>query len=139
IMIAVPFAGAAAVVALRLSGIPVALPIYVGLIILCGLVINVNIVMVHTINSLREKGESLKQAVRMGAQQRLRPIMMTVLTTVCGSLPMLLDSGAGSSVWSPFALTLACGLSSAALFSLVLTPTLYTAMAWVELRFKRAT
>ncbi len=128
IMVAVPFALGGVVAGLRITGTPVAMPVYLGMIVLCGLVINVNIVMAHAINDRIRGGDPIEQAVRGGAQRRFRPILMTVLSTVCGALPMMLDRGAGSSMWAPFALTLATGMITATVFSLILTPPLFMAV-----------
>lgn len=127
IMVAVPFAGAGVVMALHLVGVVVNVPVYVGMIVLCGLVINVNIVMIHTMNKRVEAGESPGSAVIEGATRRLRPILMTALTTTLGALPMSIDRGAGSHLWGPLALTISVGVLSSALFSLLLTPLLYSA------------
>ena len=134
IMIAVPFALGGVVIALRIAGIPVALPTYVGMIILCGLAINVNIVMVHAMKRRREAGDPPEAAARAGARRRLRPILMTVMTTVCASLPMLFDTGSGSSLWSPLALSLAAGIAASAIFSLVMTPTMYITLEELKTR-----
>jgi len=125
IMAAIPFGAASAACALYLLDIPVTLPVYVGFMILCGLIVNVNVVMIHTINRLRAEGQPLNDAVNNGAQRRLRAILMTVATTVCASLPLLFDHGAGSSIWSPFALTLASGMAVTGIVSLTATPVLY--------------
>jgi hydrophobic/amphiphilic exporter-1 (mainly G- bacteria), HAE1 family len=139
-MAAVPFAAAGVVVALKISGNPINLPVYVGMIILCGLVLNVNIVMVYTMNTLKRKGANLEYAVFQGARRRLRPILMTSLTAVCGSIPMILDRGSGAYLWAPFALTLASGMLTSAIFSLALTPILYSAIQnardWIFSRSK---
>lgn len=134
VLTAVPFGAAGAVMALRLLDVSVTLPVYVGMIILCGLVMNVNIVMVYTINSRMRSGEKLDDSVKNGAFRRLRPIVMTVLTALGGSTPMLFDHGSGSQLWFPFAVTLAAGMTSAGLFSLVLTPTLFTAVESIRRR-----
>jgi HAE1 family hydrophobic/amphiphilic exporter-1 len=127
IMVAVPFAGAAVVMALHLVGAVVNIPVYVGMIVLCGLVINVNIVMIHTMDKRVDTGESPGPAVIDGAARRLRPILMTALTTTLGALPMSIDRGAGSYLWAPLALTISVGVLSSSLFSLLLTPLLYSA------------
>jgi len=135
IMAAVPLGAVSAASALYLLGIPVSLPVYVGFMILCGLIVNVNVVMVYTINRMRREGQSVDEAVANGAQRRLRAILMTVATTVGASLPLFLDQGPGSSIWSPFALTLASGMAVSGILSLALTPVLYktleTTSAWV--------
>jgi cobalt-zinc-cadmium resistance protein CzcA len=110
------------------------MPVYMAGIILCGLVINVNIVMVYTINSLLKGGAPLETAVWGGVERRLRPILMTVSAAVCGSLPMLFDRGTGSWLWAPFALTLAAGTTVSAIFSLLVTPMLYKALERLKQR-----
>jgi HAE1 family hydrophobic/amphiphilic exporter-1 len=137
IMIALPFSVCGAIIALTLLKIPVSLPVYVGIMILCGLAVNVNVVMVYTISGFRREGTSLDEAVSRGSRRRLRPILMTVLTTSLAALPMLLDRGEGSSLWSPFALTLASGIVTGTLFSLVLTPLLYKHMERLKERIGR--
>jgi hydrophobic/amphiphilic exporter-1 (mainly G- bacteria), HAE1 family len=137
IMTAIPFGACGAVIVLRFFDIPVSLPVYVGMMILCGLIVNVNVVMTYTINRFRREGMPVEQAVAAGTQRRLRAILMTVVTTLLASLPMLLDRGAGSSMWSPFALTLASGIFTGALFALVLTPVLYNSMERLKQRFAR--
>lgn len=124
IMTAVPFAGGGVVLASWLLGFSISLPVYVGMVILCGLVINVNIVMVHAIDDRRLAGACLEEAVESGALRRLRPILMTVMTTVGGALPLIFDTGRGSEIWRPLALALSAGVAVSAVFSLVLTPTL---------------
>jgi len=128
IMTAVPMGVSGAVIALKLLGIAVSLPVYVGLLILCGLIVNVNVIMVYTMNRLVREGASPQRAAKEGAQKRIRAVLMTVLTTFFASLPMMLDRGPGSSLWSPFALTLATGFITGALFSLAITPGLYESL-----------
>lgn len=125
VMLAAPLAGAGVVLALTLGGLPVNMPVYLGVIILCGLVVNVGIVMLDAMASLRAQGHPPREAARLGALRRLRPVLMTTLSTTAASLPLLLDRGTGSSAWSPLALTLAAGLAPSALFSLLLTPALF--------------
>jgi len=136
IMTAAPFAAGGVVLALTLLGFSVNLPVYMGMIILCGLLANVNIVLVYAINDRRNLGVPAEVAVIEAGRRRLRPILMTTLTTVCASLPMLLDRGTGSATWVPFALTLAAGLTASALFSLFLTPTAYLMMVRAEARIR---
>ncbi len=137
IMSAAPIGLAGAALVLRLFDVHVSLPVYVGLMILCGLIVNVNVVLIYTINRLVREGVGLQEAVVKGTEMRFRPVVMTVLTTVCASMPMLLDQGAGASVWSPFALTLGAGLVSGSAFSLILTPTLYRCTAMLNSRLRR--
>jgi multidrug efflux pump subunit AcrB len=137
IMTAIPFGACGAVIVLRVFGIPVSLPVYVGMMILCGLIVNVNVVMTYTINRFRLDVMPDEHSVAAGTQRRLRAILMTVVTTLLASLPMLLDRGAGSSMWSPFALTLASGIFTVALLALVLTPILDFSMESLIQMFAR--
>lgn len=132
----VPFAAVGVIAASLLVGFPITRPVYMGIIILCGLVINVNILMIYSANDRRRAGETPEKAITRGAQRRLQPILMTTLTTVCAAFPMLLDRGTGSSMWAPFALTLASGLTAAALVSPVLTPAMYIAALRLENRIR---
>ena len=125
IMAAAPPAAAGAAAALWALGYPVDQPVYLGGILLCGLVVNVNIVMLDAMERLRRTGLDAARAARLGAGRRLRPVLMTTLSTLAASLPLLLDQGVGSSAWSPLALTLAAGLAASALVCLLLTPVLY--------------
>ncbi|MCA1959706.1 MAG: efflux RND transporter permease subunit [Desulfomonile sp.] len=136
IITAAPFAVGGVVLALMLLGYPVNLPVYLGFIILLGLVANVNIVLVYAINDSLRTGATPEDAVTAGARRRLRPILMTTLTTVGAALPMLLDRGTGSSTWGPFSLALVAGLTSASLFSLVLTPAAYVAILRLSRRVR---
>jgi HAE1 family hydrophobic/amphiphilic exporter-1 len=98
---------------------------------------NVNIVLVYAINDYLRAGAPPEIAVVEGARRRLRPVLMTTVTTVFTALPMLLDRGTGSSTWGPFAVTLSSGLLASALFSLVLTPAAYLAMVRLEKGLRR--
>jgi len=134
IMTAVPFAAGGVILALTVFGYSVNVPVYMGMLILCGLLANVNIVLVYAINDRLRLGIPAEIAVPDAGRRRLRPILMTTFTTVFASLPMLLDRGAGSATWAPFALTLAAGLTASAFFSLVFTPVAYLMMVRTESR-----
>jgi HAE1 family hydrophobic/amphiphilic exporter-1 len=134
VMTSIPCAAAGVAVASFVVGFPITRPVYMAMIILCGIVINVNILIIYAINARIAEGDPPETAVKRGALRRLRPLMITTLTTVAGSVPMLLDTGQGSSLWNPFAITLAAGLTSASAVSLVLTPPLYLCMLRAESR-----
>lgn len=125
ILATAPPAAAGVLLALRLAGLPVDLPVYLGGILLSGLVVNVGIVMFYAMDRLRRDGLAPAEAARQGALRRLRPVLTTTLSTAAAALPLLIDSGAGSGAWAPLALTLASGVVASALISLVLTPALY--------------
>jgi HAE1 family hydrophobic/amphiphilic exporter-1 len=99
--------------------------VFLGLIMLAGIVVNNAIVLVDYINQLRKKGLTKLDAIRQAGQARLRPILMTSATTVLGLLPMALGWGDGSEIRTPMAVTVIAGLISATLLTLVVIPTVY--------------
>jgi hydrophobe/amphiphile efflux-1 (HAE1) family protein len=125
IIIGVPFASVGVVVGLLLAGLPVSTPVWLGMIMLAGIVVNNAIVMVEYIEILRERGQELMTAIREAAGLRLRPILMTTLTTVAGMLPLALGLGEGAEMLQPLAVVIVYGLSFSMLVSLLLIPALY--------------
>jgi HAE1 family hydrophobic/amphiphilic exporter-1 len=137
IMTAVPFAVGGSVMALSLTGNTVSMPVYTGVLALCGLVVNMNIMLAFAINDRLRAGADEETAVLEGTQRRLRPILMTTLTGILGGAPMLLDRGAGSTLWAPFAGTLASGLAASTVFALILTPSVYLALIRAKRHVRR--
>lgn len=129
ILINIPFALVGGVGALFVSGLYLSVPASVGFIALFGTALLNGIVMVSTFNQLRAGGMRLQQAIRIGAERRLRPVLMTAVTTGLGLLPLLLATGPGSDVQRPLAVVVVGGLLSSTLLTLVLLPSLY---AWME-------
>ena len=129
IMFSVPFALIGVIWILFLSRTTISTVVYMGLIMLVGIVVNNGIVMISYINILREKGMSALEATRTGARRRLRPILMTTFTTVFALIPMALGWGAGAELWAPMARTVIGGLSVSMIFTLILVPSLYTIFA----------
>jgi hydrophobic/amphiphilic exporter-1 (mainly G- bacteria), HAE1 family len=125
ILSAVPFAVVGVVTVLLLTGYPISLAVYVGLLVLLGIVLNNAIVLVNHINQLRAQNLSLLRAVLRGAQDRLRPILITSATAILGLLPMGLERQEGSQLWSPLAWTVIGGLASATLLTLFIIPAHY--------------
>ena len=99
--------------------------VFLGLIMLAGIVVNNAIVLVDYINQLRERGEDRVTSIVNAGSARLRPILMTTLTTVLGLLPMAIGLGDGSEIRAPMALTVIAGLSVSTLLTLVVIPTVY--------------
>ncbi len=126
IMLSLPFAFTGAVYALLAFGMTLNIFTYIGLILLVGTVVNNAIVLVDYINILRARGEPLADAVRHAGRSRLRPVLITTLTTVCGMLPLALARSEGSETWKPMGVTVVGGLSFAMLVTLVVMPVLYT-------------
>ncbi|WP_269519865.1 efflux RND transporter permease subunit [Alteromonas sp. BMJM2] len=126
ILFAVPLAGAGSVYGLWLTNTPLSVVVFIGLIMLCGIVVNNAIVLVDRINQLRRDGVEKHAAIVDAAQTRLRPIVMTTLTTVLGLLPMALGFGEGAEIRTPMAVTVIFGLLFASLLTLILLPVLYS-------------
>ena len=125
IMFSVPFAFSGVVAVLHLTGTPLSMSAYIGMVLLVGVVVNNSIVLVDYVNLLRTRGRALREAIVEGGRQRLRPVMITTCTTVLGMMPMATSHGDGSATWRPLGLVVVGGLTLASVVSLVLVPTLY--------------
>jgi cobalt-zinc-cadmium resistance protein CzcA len=124
----VPLALTGGVLALALRGIPLSISAGIGFIALSGVAVLNGLVMISFIRNLRETGESLEDAVRLGALNRLRPVLMTALVASLGFLPMAFNVGAGSEVQRPLATVVIGGIISSTLLTLVVLPGLYRAV-----------
>lgn len=126
ILFAIPFAMTGGLLALLVSGTTLSVPAFLGLIILVGVVVNQAIVLVDYVNMLRAEHDfEFHEAVVEGARRRLRPIMMTTLTTAAGMLPLALASGQGSATWQPIGRAALGGVLFSMCVTLVLIPVLY--------------
>lgn len=125
ILFTIPLALVGAVAALLLTRSPVSVVVFIGLILLVGLVVKNAIILIDKVNQLREAGVPKRQALVDGARSRLRPIMMTTLTAVFGFLPLALAIGDGAEVRSPMAVTVIGGLLVSTLLTLVVIPVMY--------------
>ncbi|MDN5300864.1 MAG: hydrophobic/amphiphilic exporter (mainly bacteria), family [Thermoanaerobacteraceae bacterium] len=126
IMFAIPFCTTGVVFGLLISRRAFSLPAYIGIIMLAGIAVNNAIVLVDYINQLRAKGKTVREAIVEAGPRRLRPIMMTTLTTVLGLLPLALGIGEGSEIQAPLAVTVLGGLTVSTLLTLVVVPVLYS-------------
>jgi HAE1 family hydrophobic/amphiphilic exporter-1 len=97
----------------------------IGIIILLGIVVKNGIVLIDYTILCQERGMSVRESSVTAARSRLRPILMTTLTTVCGMLPMAWGRGEGSEMWNGLGVTVAWGLSISTLITLVIIPVLY--------------
>jgi len=125
----IPFAIVGGVFALFLRGMPFSISAGVGFIALFGVAVLNGVVMVSYINRLREEGRSLADAVREGAETRLRPVLMTALVASLGFIPMAIATSAGAEVQRPLATVVIGGLITSTLLTLLILPTLYD---WFE-------
>lgn len=126
ILFTVPLAGAGAILGLWLTDTRLSVIVFIGLIMLAGIVVNNAIVLIDRINQLRQEGVAMYDAIMDAGSTRLRPVLMTTLTTVLGLLPMALGTGEGSEIRAPMAITVIAGLSLATLLTLVFIPVLYS-------------
>lgn len=134
IMAAIPLALAGVVGALWLTGLPVSAPVMLGMILLAGIVVNNGILLVEYIEIQRRKGLSVEEAILQAAPLRVRPILMTVSTTVVGMLPLALNPAEGAELMSPLAVAVIGGLTVSTALTLFVVPALY--MTVVTLREK---
>lgn len=121
----IPFAAVGGMIALALSGEYLSVPASVGFIALLGIAVLNGLVMVTYFRQLRDEGVPLSQAVRQGAERRLRPVLMTASIAAFGLVPLLFATGPGSEIQKPLAIVVIGGLVSATLLTLVLLPILY--------------
>jgi multidrug efflux pump subunit AcrB len=128
ILLSIPFALTGVVLGLQWSELTLSMPVWLGLIMLAGIVVNNAIVLVEFIEIERRRGLDVEEAILSAARLRLRPILMTTLTTVVGMLPLALAVGEGSEMLQPLAVTIVAGLSFSTLVSLVLVPMVYRSM-----------
>jgi len=127
----VPFATIGGIFALFISGQYVSVPSAIGFIAVFGVAMLNGIVLLSFINELRDKGMSVSEAVRKGAEMRLRPVLMTASVAILGLIPMLLSSGVGAETQRPLASVVVGGLITSTLLTLILLPVIYE---WSETR-----
>ncbi|MDC1313660.1 efflux RND transporter permease subunit [Pseudomonadales bacterium] len=133
IMFTIPLAGIGAVLALVLTNTPVSVVVFIGGILLVGIVVNNAIVLVDRVNQFRrQSGYTKLDALVAGTNERLRPIMMTTLTTVLGLLPMALGFGEAAELRTPMAVTVIGGLMMSTLLTLVVIPVVYLVLDRTE-------
>ncbi len=125
VLFSVPLALVGVVLGLLVTATPISVIVFIGVVMLVGIVVNNAIVLIDTVNLLRRSGLGKSEAVLRGASLRLRPILMTTLTTVLGLLPMALSLGEGAELRAPLAITVSFGLALSTLLTLVVIPALY--------------
>jgi len=137
IMFSIPFAAIGVILMLFITGTNISVPVFIGIIMLAGIVVNNAIVLVDYINLMRSQGMDVREAILEGGRRRLRPILMTTLTTVFALMPLSLGIGAGAEMQAPMARTVIGGLSVASLFTLFFIPNLYSLFESAKARLKR--
>jgi HAE1 family hydrophobic/amphiphilic exporter-1 len=136
IMFTIPLALIGVVLALLITGKPVSLPILIGFIMLGGIAVNNGIVMVDYMNQLKRKGVDRKEAILQASSVRLRPVLITALTTILGMLPMAIDSSQGSEMRAPMAITVIGGLVATTFLTLYVIPIIYSLFDRVSFKIK---
>ena len=138
IMFSIPFAFVGVLLGLWVTGTPLGTMGMIGILILMGIVVKNGIVLIDYTILMRERGKSITESSVIAAKSRLRPILMTTLTTVLGMIPMAIGQGEGSEMWRSLGMVVAWGLSISTLVTLVIIPTVYASMAsWQERRAAR--
>jgi HAE1 family hydrophobic/amphiphilic exporter-1 len=125
IMVSVPLALIGVTLLLYLTGKSVGMGVLVGIMMLGGIVVNNSILLIDHANYLRKQGINYVKAIIAASRDRLRPILMTTITTLLGLLPMAISSSEGSNLWSPLAITVGGGLVSSTILTLLIVPSVY--------------
>lgn len=129
IMFSIPFAVVGVLMGLVFTGTPMGIMAMVGLLMLLGIVVKNGIVLIDYTILCRERGMGVLLSVVTAGKSRLRPVLMTTLTTVLGMVPMAVGTGTGSEMWRSMGMTVAWGLSVSTVITLVIVPTLYAVFA----------
>ena len=109
-----------------ITRVPFGLMAFFGLVALTGVVVNDAIVLISHINDLRREGMLYDEAIIQGGKNRLRPIILTTVTTISGMIPLTLDFAGGAEYWRPLAISIIFGLAMATILTLVVVPVLYS-------------
>ena len=134
IMLSLPTAFTGVFLALWLTNTPLSLMALIGAIMLVGIVVKNGIVMVDYTNLLRERGSAINQAVIASGKSRLRPVLMTTLTTILGMFPLALGTGEGSEMWQPMGIAIIGGLTFSTILTLLVVPCVYSVFGASGLR-----
>ena len=137
ILLTIPLALVGAVLLFFVTGTTINIMGVIGIIMLSGIAVNSSIILVDRINQLKEEGMSLTDAIVEAAQQRIRPILMTSITTILSLLPMAIAFGDGASLRAPMAIAVIGGLVTSTLLSLVVIPCVYYLFEQMKASFKR--
>ena len=137
IMFSLPFAFTGVILALWLTGTSMSVIAMIGAIMLVGIVVKNGIVMVDFTNLLRERGMALNQSVVAAGKSRLRPVLMTSLTTILGMVPMAIGSGEGSEIWKPMGIAVIGGLTFSTILTLIVIPVMYSIFGSGRLKRQR--
>ena len=127
-MSVIPFGLIGAIFGHLLLFSPVSFPSIIGTVALSGVVVNASLVMITTVNRLREEGRTARQALADAGAIRLRPILLTAMTTFAGLTPLLAETSVQAQILRPMAISLAFGVLFATVITLILVPCIYLAL-----------
>ena len=136
ILLTIPLAGVGSIWAFFLLGKSLNIMAYIGIIMLAGIAVNNSILLVDSINQFRSEGNSLSHSISMAGQNRIRPILMTSLTTILALLPLTIGIGESASLRSPMAIAVIAGLLTSTVMSLIVIPCLYFVFENLMLKLK---
>ena len=128
IMLAIPFAFTGVILALLLTNTTLSIVAALGAVMLVGIVTKNGIVLIDFINLMRERGIRLYDAIAMACRSRLRPVLMTSLTTILGMVPMAISAGEGSETWRPMGIAVIGGMVFSTIITMIIVPAVYAAM-----------
>jgi HAE1 family hydrophobic/amphiphilic exporter-1 len=137
IMFSIPFAFSGVLLALFFTGTTLNVMSLLGGIMLIGIVVKNGIVLIDYITLCRERGMAVIHSVVTSGRSRLRPVLMTTLTTILGMVPMAVGSGEGSEMWRPLGISVIGGLTVSTILTLILVPTLYCVFAGTGMKRNR--
>jgi HAE1 family hydrophobic/amphiphilic exporter-1 len=137
ILLTIPFAVVGAILAFFVLGMPLNMMGYIGIILLGGIAVNNSIMIVDCINQNKESGMPLREAILDAAERRLRPIMMTTLSTILGLLPLTLGFGESAALRSPIAIAVIGGMVTSTLLTLIIIPCYYESIENIVNRISR--
>ncbi|MBC8319189.1 MAG: efflux RND transporter permease subunit [Bacteroidetes bacterium] len=125
ILLTIPLAGVGAIWAFYILGKPLSIMAFIGIIMLAGIAVNDSIILVDAINKFRETGKSIRDSIISAGENRIRPIIMTSITTILALLPLTIGMGESAALRSPMAIAVIAGLISSTLLTLVVIPCVY--------------
>ncbi|MBS4012615.1 MAG: efflux RND transporter permease subunit [Bacteroidetes bacterium] len=134
IMLAVPFAFTGVMLALYITGTELSVIALIGAVILVGIVVKNSIVLIDYTNLLRARGYTVVQSVVQAGRSRLRPVLMTTLTTVLAMIPMAMSTGEGSEIWKPMGVAVIGGLTFSTIITMVFVPVAYALLGAMKVR-----
>ena len=129
IMFSIPFAFSGAILALYITNTSLSLIAALGMVMLVGIVVKNAIVLVDYINLMRDRGYELNEAIILSGRSRLRPVLMTALTTILAMIPLALSQGEGSELWSPMGISVMGGLIFSTIVTMIIVPVVYRVFA----------